>query len=306
MGAARKGRDIPDVQASKGLVRFAWQGWSVLVPGSWNPVALQGKWDQGLATLADLDQPRLELQWSAYSPRRPPDLEKVHRAQRKKLKPGQIERTVGWRLDRVFEDSLLVRVDKEEFRFLLRCPRSHRVLMARFAIAGLAAPRKTVRECLATLTDVSNRDPMPWCVYGFAFAVPGGFTLSEQKVLAGSTRFVFARGKREELIYWRISAAARCLEQNTAEAWFDKLAKGERAHYRFERERRQVRGHEVEIRRGRLRGWRRLRYRRQRYWLGAIWHCPQTDRLFELAWRGRSASSGPFEAALRTVACHEG
>ncbi len=300
-----KKSDKTSSSASKRIARFAWQGWSVRVPASWNPVLLNGKWGQGLATLADLDHPRLELQWSAYSPRRPPSLEKVDRAQRKKLKRGQVERTTGWRLDRAFDDSLLIRVADEELRFLLRSSRSHRVLMARFAIVELPAARKIVREVLTSLSDVSDREPVPWCVYDFAFAVPADFVLTEQKALAGSTRFVFSRQTREQLIYWRVSAAARCLEQNTAQVWFDKLSKGERRFYRFEHDRGSVRGHEIEIRRGRLTGWRWVRHRGRRRWAGAVWHCPQTDRLFEVAQRGKSADETSFEAALKTVLCHE-
>src|SRR5688500_543989 len=50
--------------AASGTQPFAWQGWRLRVPRSWNPVRLEGDFARGYALLADLDGPRLGVRWS--------------------------------------------------------------------------------------------------------------------------------------------------------------------------------------------------------------------------------------------------
>ena len=40
---------------------FAWQGWRMRVPASWNPVALEGDFAKGHALLAESGEPRLGI-----------------------------------------------------------------------------------------------------------------------------------------------------------------------------------------------------------------------------------------------------
>ena len=44
---------------------LAWHGWSLDVPGEWNPVRIEGGWRSGFVLLADLHRPRLGLRWGA-------------------------------------------------------------------------------------------------------------------------------------------------------------------------------------------------------------------------------------------------
>src|SRR5882672_3367338 len=42
---------------------FAWQGLKLEVPSSWNPLKLEGDYDNGYALIADLHRPRLGVRW---------------------------------------------------------------------------------------------------------------------------------------------------------------------------------------------------------------------------------------------------
>jgi len=46
---------------------LAWQGWSLAVPATWNPVRVEGDADSGSMLLADLMATRIGVQWRHLS-----------------------------------------------------------------------------------------------------------------------------------------------------------------------------------------------------------------------------------------------
>src|SRR4051794_33032561 len=49
---------------------FAWHGWQLTLPRSWNPVKIEGDWEKGSVLLADLDHPRLGMRWRRIGSKR--------------------------------------------------------------------------------------------------------------------------------------------------------------------------------------------------------------------------------------------
>src|SRR6476659_1330851 len=48
---------------------FAWHGWHICLPRSWNPIKLEGDYRKGSALFADMDRPRLALRWDTPHPK---------------------------------------------------------------------------------------------------------------------------------------------------------------------------------------------------------------------------------------------
>src|SRR5262249_8072777 len=51
------------------MTPIAWQGWNLKLPEAWNPLRLEGNYDQGQALFVDLERPRLGLRWQKLSKR---------------------------------------------------------------------------------------------------------------------------------------------------------------------------------------------------------------------------------------------
>src|SRR5690606_27769097 len=51
-------------QAPANRQRVVWQGWRIDLPTRWNPVKLEGTFEEGYALFADLHRARLGVRWS--------------------------------------------------------------------------------------------------------------------------------------------------------------------------------------------------------------------------------------------------
>jgi len=165
---------------------FAWQGWRLSVPASWNAVKLEGDFAKGHALLADLDGPRLGLRWQTVE---------AKRATRQALERVAREE-VGTKATRTVGDAV-VYLDPEPpgrdiaVRWSLDSGR-----LIQIAYHARRRDDVLVGELLPSLADASAKDARPWAVFDLACAVPRELHLASHRLNAGDLELEFAGGRR--------------------------------------------------------------------------------------------------------------
>jgi len=235
---------------------FAWQGWKLRIPRSWNPVKLDGNWERGQALLADLDRTKLALRWE--------------KPRRRKFNPDKWAHSamigeVG-RLAALEAKALPLRGVAESQLYLDPDPPGRDVWMGFFQTSGRAVQmvyharrrdRALAEEIAPSLEDTPADREMAWSVFDLSCRSPAGFALREQRLNAGDLSLMFTR-KREWVMVRQIAVAKLAL----ARMGLDKLLSQQlqkQKHYAGSAEVRQI-----EMGRG-LKGLGRSSERRTRF-----------------------------------------
>jgi hypothetical protein len=211
---------------------FAWQGWRLRVPASWNPVKLEGDFDKGYALLADLDGPRLGLRWSVLKAKdfTQATLRGVIRdeagdeaAERAKPLPDPDQPQDG-------ADGLVHLDPNPPGRDVyVWWSASHRLL----EVVYHAAHRDNVLvgEIIPSLADVSFLTKRQWAVFDLACSVPAEFTLTSRRLNAGDLALEFGHGKRFVIVR-QIALAAIALRRIPLANWLAEQQRERRLRYR--------------------------------------------------------------------------
>lgn len=211
---------------------FAWQGWSVRVPRSWNAVRLEGDFAKGYALLADMEGPRLGVRWSVVKAKAfsIDDLRSVIRAEagdeaaeRARPLPDTDQPDNGAdtlvSLDRnpPGRDVYVWLAGERLLELVYHAPRRDNVL------AGGLIP---------SLSDSSLSSMRPWAVFDLACAVPKEFSLSSHRLNAGDLTLEFSGGGRRFVIVRQIALAEMALRRTPLAQWLKEQQRARRSRYR--------------------------------------------------------------------------
>jgi len=209
---------------------FAWQGWRLRVPRSWNAVRLEGDFAKGHALLADMDGPRLGVRWRSMKAKEIDAelLRGVIRAEAgddaaRRAKPLPDPDTNS----EVPSDHLLY-VDREVpgRDVFVSWMGSERLV----ELVYHARRRDDVLrgEIIATFADTSHANSTPWAVLGLTCAVPSDLRLKSHRLNAGDHLLEFVDAKRFVVVR-QVALAEMALRRTPLAKW---LAQQKRAGYR--------------------------------------------------------------------------
>ncbi len=193
---------------------FAWQGWTIRLPGEWNPVKLDGDFDGGYVLIADLHGPRLALRWT--TPKRGFDLRLALARE-----VGRLQSHSARRFDLpLWSDTLLCLESDSPGRdvFVGRSDPSHRVLQ-------IVAPRREdepsqTQALLESLGDGPPGQPRSWAALDLSCKIGGDWRLESHQFNAGDLSLHFQR-KRERITIRQLALAHLALRRRPLEQWMD-------------------------------------------------------------------------------------
>lgn len=228
MTAERSNRSTPPSNRQ----RIAWQGWAIDLPARWNPVKLEGTFEQGYALFADLHRPRLGIRWSRD--RRISKDPQRWSVQSMRDEVGQLateEAEPQPAADSAFEGTLLYLEPDPPGRdvWVAYSRRSDRALQ----LIHHARRRERILPdlLLPTLADESDQPVRKWAVLDLSCEVPASLRLDKPLLFAGDLGLRFV-GSKSELIVRQIAPASLALKRMPLENWLRKQQRDRKKHYR--------------------------------------------------------------------------
>ncbi|MGB7160281.1 MAG: hypothetical protein WBD40_19595 [Tepidisphaeraceae bacterium] len=200
---------------------FAWQGWLLHVPASWNPLKLEGDFDTGYALLADMDGPRLGLRWQAVDG--------------KQATPECLKRVIRDEVGADPSESI-----GDAFAYLDPEPPGRDVAvkwsatsdrLIQIAYHVRRRDRVLADEILPTIVDASARPMRPWATFDLACATPADLTLRSHRLFAGDLMFDLA-GRARFVALRQVALAELALKRMPLDRWLAEQLRGRRVTHR--------------------------------------------------------------------------
>lgn len=219
-------------RASANRQRVVWQGWRIDLPIRWNPVKLEGTFEEGYALFADLHRARLGIRWSRNRRVGKDPASWIKRTMRDEV--GQLaadEAQPYTKADAAFVDSLLYLEPEPPGRDVWiaysRC--SDRLIQ----VIHHARRRERILpdQLLPTLVDESDQPLRRWSVLDLSCQVPADLALEKPLLFAGDLGLRF-KGRRGELTVRQIAPATLALKRMPLENWLRKQQRDVKKHYR--------------------------------------------------------------------------
>jgi hypothetical protein len=275
-----------------------WQGWKIEIPRRWDPVKLEGDFNEGLALFADALRPRLGVRWQ--TPNRKADPATIV----KKALCGEVgqlaaDEAKALSVGAAWQSPLLYIEPKPPGRdvFCARGETSGRLLQVVYH-----AHR---RENLFAGSILPGLDERPvdraiqWSIFDLNCVIPAGMALKSQRLNAGDLGLTFA-DRLHEVTVRQIAVAQLALQRQSLDGWIADQQKVSRRYHQpsgsFADTSICVHGDELPARLSRL--WRRVRYallwNQPRSFTTIAAHDTQRDRLILL--------HGSDESLLRVIA----
>jgi hypothetical protein len=235
---------------------FAWQGLWLELPPRWNPVKLEGDYDQGYALFADLHRARLGVRWTR--PRKP-------RMSLRRLLGGRWEfDATAWSRQTMREEvGMLAAAEAVEWPaqgreadrpdamswgrkwevsllYLEPEPPGRDVWLGFSRESGRAvqvthhANRREMilaQALLPALADLPQDGMLPWSVFELSCRVPAEMRLERHVLNAGDLSLIFAGGGRNVLVR-QLAVAHLALKRLSLEKWLQQQMSIRRRHYR--------------------------------------------------------------------------
>jgi len=219
--------------AAREIQPFAWHGWRLRVPASWNPVALEGDFGKGHALLAESGEPRLGVRWRSVAAKEV-TAEILRRAIRDEVgdeAAGHAKALPDPDTDADAPSNHLLCIDpnppgRDVYVW-------HSVGERLVQLVYHATTRDDVlrREILPSLGDLSFMDTRPWAVLGLSCAVPAEMTLKAKRLNAGDLALEFADATRFVTVR-QIALAHLALARAPLAAWLEEQQRARRQRYR--------------------------------------------------------------------------
>ena len=213
-------------------VSFAWQGWQLSVPASWNVTALSGNVSSGHALLADLDGPRLGIRWKKVAGG---DVTRafVERVVRDEVGPEAVGRVVQPPADDAGPAGAIAAVylDPElppRDVYAAWAPGSGRVI--ELVYHALQRDDVLMRELVPSIRDTTVLPHQPWSVLDLTCAVPAGFELRSHELRAGDLQLHWAAGRRFVSVR-QLALAEMALKRTTLEHLVREQQRRAHLHY---------------------------------------------------------------------------
>lgn len=206
---------------SEATHRFAWHGFSFLVPRDWNLSAYSIRRKVSSVRMEDDNTVRLEMEWTRS--RRPFDMERI----RKRFDAVSKSLTLAGAATHPVDD-----LPKIWSACLYSMPDGRRLLVAfrfvpdsgffcffklHFESASLREPPRVI-QLIATTFQLHEQDVVPWELYDIEFQLNREFRLLSTSFQAGRQQMVF-EWRRRRLHLWFFSLGDLILKGKPMEAW---------------------------------------------------------------------------------------
>ncbi|MBT7065723.1 MAG: hypothetical protein HN919_05440 [Verrucomicrobia bacterium] len=155
-----------------------------------------------------------------------------------------------------------------------------------------------------------------WSVYGMRFLTPLDFQLSEYELKSGHIRLTFTKdGGNRTLRIHRLSMAQMLLRDDDLAAWYPSFFRKDLRDFIFTVHPADARSHAGLLVQGQPRSrWRQIlrplplvNPRPRRYLQGAVWHCPEQNRICVVEHLSKKRSEGEddfLEELIDGYVCH--
>jgi hypothetical protein len=199
---------------------FAWQGLRVDLPARWNPVKLDGTFDQGQVLIADLHGPQLGLRWRRAGSKGKLDADDwARRAIEAEVGNLAAERAKPLPLadDRWPGSTLCLDADPPgRDVWVGHSPASNRLV----EVVHHVRKRDRVLEdaILPTLRDTPTGEPRAWALFDLSCIVPDEYALKTHRLHAGDVGLTFVNG-RASLAIRQIALARLALQRMPLDKW---------------------------------------------------------------------------------------
>lgn len=215
--------------------RLAWQGWQLHVPTDWNPVKVDGDYDEGSVLLADLHAAKLGLRWKrAHKKTHPANwaTRALHDEVGKLAAAEAVDYAMpdadGWAVSRLYVDQNPPGRDV----WVGQSRASGRVLQ----IVHHATERnpKFSDTILPSLTDTPADEPSDWAIFDLSFRLPPGARVQWYRFNAGDLAVGVRLGKAAKAvsILRQIGPAGLALARQPLSRWLNQQQEQTRKLYR--------------------------------------------------------------------------
>lgn len=308
---------------------FGWQGIRLRVPGEWELGKVDGDANSGYARLDDAEMVRAEVEWRtapARGVRRPVAdlvdryLEQLQKKADKADMGFVTERRAKFLTDKRWlegseYETFIWEADFRAYNLARACPDCGRIVLLRILAHKGQNAEQLVNEVLPTLEDHPRDEAAFWSLYGLTFHTPDGFKLTEHELKSGHIKLIFEKdGGRHTVRVHRLSMAHMLLRDTDLGSWYSSFFRKDLRDVRHEVAIGMHRGHEGLRVGGRPRSrWRQIlrplplvNPRPRRYLAGAVWHCPEQNRIcvVEHLYRKRDEGGGIIDELIDGYVCH--
>ena len=318
--------------AGGGRYDFGWQGIRLRVPEEWEMGRVDGDAASGYARLDDTRMVRAEVEWRAPPKRgiRRPVEDLVGRylsqLQKKADKAGmelRVERRSKFLQDKRWlegseYETFVWEADYRAYNLARACPDCGRIVLLRVLAAkddggGVIG---LVNEVLPSLEDHPRGELQYWSLYGLTFHAPPDFELTEKELKSGHVKLTFEKdGGAQVLRVHRLSMAHMLLKGTDLSHWYPSFFRKDLRDVNHEIARADVRGHHCLRVTGRPQSrWRQVlrplpfvNPRPRRHLRGAVWHCPDLNRIciVEHLFKKLEQGGDTLDEVMDGYVCHE-
>ena len=212
---------------------FAWQGWRLELSAGWNPVKLEGDYENGHALIADMDRAQLGVRWRSAGGRRFDAVAWAARALRdevgtlaaQKAEPVEVD-CDAWAGATAFTDPDPPGRDV----FVAHSRASGRVVEIVHHVRR-RSDRGLVDAIVPSLVDSPPDQPTTWRVFDLSCTVPVGYRLATHRLNAGDLTLSFVSNRRV-LTVRQIALAELALRGRTIENWLALQERSSRKLYK--------------------------------------------------------------------------
>ncbi len=240
---------------------IAWQGFRIWVPDSWNPVKVDGDWNQGTLLLADMQQAKLGIRWRVQKSGDPAKWaartmrSEVGELAAKEAKDWSMSEPDAWKASRLFIEPKPPGRDV----WIGWSSKTDRVL----EIVHHAKERDRVlsEQVLEVLDELTSDVTQDWSIFDISCKTPAGWQLQWYRLNAGDLTLAF-QSKRKTARIRQLAPASLALARQSLEKWMQQQDKTIRRLYRPMSQTNElsidVSGREVQVRKGVLKRKRRF------------------------------------------------
>ena len=323
------------MSAHDGRYDFGWQGIRLRVPEDWELGRIDGDAASGYARLDDVRMVRAEVEWRAPPKRgirRPvEDLvgRYVDQLQKKADKAGmelRVERRAKFLRDKRWlegseYETFVWEADYRAYNLARACPDCGRIVLLRIMTEknDPGGEIGLVNDVLPTLEDHPREgdEGQYWSVYGLTFHAPEEFQLTEKELKSGHLKLIFEKdGGAQTLRVHRLSMAHMLLRETSIVDWYPSFFRKDLRDVSHEIQAATLRGGHEGLRvSGRPQSrWRQIlrplpfvNPRPRRHMRGAVWHCPDQNRIciVEHLFKKLDQAGDLLDRLMDGYVCHE-
>lgn len=209
--------------ANRNLQILAWQGWTLTVPATWNPVKVDGDEHEGSLLLADLHAARLGLRWKTAG-RRVDSADWADRAMRGevgKLAAAEARDYVmpdggTWAVSRLYQDP------KPPGRDVWAGHSRHSNRLLEVVHHAERRDPLFTDSVLPSLTDTPTDAAKRWAIFDLSFVTPPGTRVQWYRFNAGDLAVGLSTNKRLTVVR-QIGPAGLALSRQALPLWLTQM-----------------------------------------------------------------------------------